>query len=177
MKIMLTALLAMAGSVVATAPTSAAESWAAKASPQFFAVPARHHQEPARRVRGTAALRVPGQDVQGQKRSLVALNDADWRNNHYPNGKSLDDSASSIFNSSGFAIRLFRDTGHRGHVLCLAPNRGIKDLQLVEWLEDPGEPLPPRLFKMGDRVSASSAYRQNIANLHCNWRARQPPGR
>lgn len=183
MKTISRTLLTVTGALLIAGPASAAAAApAAPATPAaptatargttFFAPPARTITRA--RPAGCAVNRLcvyEHRNFGGQRRPLIGLSDVDWRNNNFPNGKSINDRASSIFNSSGFAIRLFRDTGRKGHVLCLAPGRGIKDLSLVKWMEDPGAPLPPRLFTMGDRISSSSNHRENIRNLHCNWRA------
>lgn len=105
----------------------------------------------------------------GSKAQRSTTNDGDWRNNTFANGAGLNDSATSAFNNSSRAMRLFRDVGFAGHVLCLAPDTGVKDLRRVEWIED--QWWGPQLNNFSDRASGHSSHAESVNNLHCNWRA------
>lgn len=105
----------------------------------------------------------------GSKAQRSTTNDGDWRNNTYANGANLNDSATSIFNNSSRSMRVFRDTGFGGHVLCLAADTGVLDLRRVEWIED--QWWGPQLNNFSDRASGHSSHAESVANLNCSWRA------
>lgn len=95
--------------------------------------------------------------------------DGDWTNNQYNNGVNLNDTASSIFNSSTTQVRrVFRDTGFGSHVLCLAPDTGVTNLSHVEWVET--SPVTWR-YSMSDRISGHKTHAGSINDYNCQWKA------
>jgi Peptidase inhibitor family I36 len=92
---------------------------------------------------------------------------------HFENGENINDKVSSVFNSSPWRVkRLFRDSFHKNHVICLNPDTGIADLGRARWTE--GIPGYSNFIdkSMNDRISSHSSHEGSIDNLHCNWRAR-----
>ena len=98
-----------------------------------------------------------------------------WGTSHFENGQTMGDRASSIFNSSPYRTkRLFEHDTYGGHVLCLAPRTGIRDLYSVEWIDTVHGPNGdiPIWHTLEDRISSHSTHDENINNLRCDWRAK-----